>query len=102
MIRRPPRSTLFPYTTLFRSHGFVVSKKISGGNEIEVYGDQGSEHQKVAVVDQSVSPGWQYLESTHLNSNHKDNSYAHFFFNKTLTANTVVPGQGLNMAFWPP
>src|SRR2546425_12857680 len=25
MIRRPPRSTLFPYTTLFRSHGTVVS-----------------------------------------------------------------------------
>src|SRR5256886_16563881 len=24
MIRRPPRSTLFPYTTLFRSHGIVV------------------------------------------------------------------------------
>src|SRR5260221_6746101 len=24
MIRRPPRSTLFPYTTLFRSHGFVI------------------------------------------------------------------------------
>src|SRR5256885_11326135 len=24
MIRRPPRSTLFPYTTLFRSHGFDV------------------------------------------------------------------------------
>src|SRR3989454_2615432 len=24
MIRRPPRSTLFPYTTLFRSHGFSV------------------------------------------------------------------------------
>src|SRR3712207_8026965 len=24
MIRRPPRSTLFPYTTLFRSHGFRV------------------------------------------------------------------------------
>src|SRR5258708_31602944 len=25
MIRRPPRSTLFPYTTLFRSHCFLVS-----------------------------------------------------------------------------
>src|SRR3712207_8707740 len=25
MIRRPPRSTLFPYTTLFRSHGFVLA-----------------------------------------------------------------------------
>src|SRR5256886_17615978 len=24
MIRRPPRSTLFPYTTLFRSHGFLA------------------------------------------------------------------------------
>src|SRR2546429_8875526 len=27
MIRRPPRSTLFPYTTLFRSCGFARSKK---------------------------------------------------------------------------
>src|SRR3712207_8406333 len=27
MIRRPPRSTLFPYTTLFRSHAFRVVKK---------------------------------------------------------------------------
>src|SRR5437660_7760931 len=26
MIRRPPRSTLFPYTTLFRSHGAVLSR----------------------------------------------------------------------------
>src|SRR2546423_6249473 len=25
MIRRPPRSTLFPYTTLFRSHGRIVA-----------------------------------------------------------------------------
>src|SRR3712207_9273923 len=25
MIRRPPRSTLFPYTTLFRSHDFVIA-----------------------------------------------------------------------------
>src|SRR2546430_9149953 len=25
MIRRPPRSTLFPYTTLFRSHGLIFS-----------------------------------------------------------------------------
>src|SRR2546429_8444914 len=26
MIRRPPRSTLFPYTTLFRSHDFLVDR----------------------------------------------------------------------------
>src|SRR3989442_15171634 len=29
MIRRPPRSTLFPYTTLFRSVGFVVDRKVA-------------------------------------------------------------------------
>src|SRR3712207_7484654 len=27
MIRRPPRSTLFPYTTLFRSHGYTGASK---------------------------------------------------------------------------
>src|SRR3712207_8122656 len=27
MIRRPPRSTLFPYTTLFRSHGVVLRRR---------------------------------------------------------------------------
>src|SRR3712207_9322568 len=30
MIRRPPRSTLFPYTTLFRSSGLVVKKEQGG------------------------------------------------------------------------
>src|SRR2546427_8196670 len=28
MIRRPPRSTLFPYTTLFRSQGFVFRRQV--------------------------------------------------------------------------
>src|SRR2546425_6836319 len=30
MIRRPPRSTLFPYTTLFRSQVFSCGQKVSG------------------------------------------------------------------------
>src|SRR2546430_7685356 len=29
MIRRPPRSTLFPYTTLFRSKGFIVDQNFT-------------------------------------------------------------------------
>src|SRR3712207_7142381 len=34
MIRRPPRSTLFPYTTLFRSHGGrVAQREPEGGHE---------------------------------------------------------------------
>src|SRR2546430_11865644 len=33
MIRRPPRSTLFPYTTLFRSHGYF-SRHSSANNHL--------------------------------------------------------------------
>src|SRR2546429_2609997 len=31
MIRRPPRSTLFPYTTLFRSHARIARRALSAG-----------------------------------------------------------------------
>src|SRR5260370_14939113 len=34
MIRRPPRSTLFPYTTLFRSRGLNVGEKERGGSRL--------------------------------------------------------------------
>src|SRR5438093_10193565 len=49
MIRRPPRSPLFPYTTLFRSlegkarHGKRIQDLISRGQEILVQADQRSE-----------------------------------------------------------
>src|SRR5258707_10717546 len=32
MIRRPPRSTLFPYTTLFRSPAYMAPEQLSGGD----------------------------------------------------------------------
>src|SRR3712207_7534632 len=35
MIRRPPRSTLFPYTTLFRSHADLVERQGRGGGVLE-------------------------------------------------------------------
>src|SRR3712207_7594371 len=38
MIRRPPRSTLFPYTTLFRSVGLALLVGILVGNLVEAYG----------------------------------------------------------------
>src|SRR2546422_8312142 len=51
MIRRPPRSTLFPYTTLFRSH-FVVAVEPDGGPiSLEVSGPPGTR----AFLDQLVA-----------------------------------------------
>src|SRR5438067_6093683 len=35
MVRRPPRSTLFPYTTLFRSPGAVVDAQLAARLEVE-------------------------------------------------------------------
>src|SRR2546422_11505448 len=80
MIRRPPRSTLFPYTTLFRSR--------VGGREV-VQQDLGrAEHhgqQVVEVVrDRARQPD---RKSTRLNSSHGYISYAVFCLKKKKTCN---------------
>src|SRR3712207_6892543 len=56
MIRRPPRSTLFPSTTLFRSHGGVVAES-RGGLAVQVQHRlhpirRVREHQQLVVGDQ--------------------------------------------------
>src|SRR5438477_13146356 len=54
MIRRPPRSTLFPYTTLFRSHG--AQRRVGGG----VAGSRAGGLAQLALCgrhDQSLAPG---------------------------------------------
>src|SRR3712207_7862839 len=45
MIRRPPRSTLFPYTTLFRSIGQILLTTSKSAVEMEVF------HLRIANVD---------------------------------------------------
>src|SRR3989338_6852134 len=67
MIRRPPRSPLFPYTTLFRSSfpGFRAAAKLKG-----VFGDP----------DVRVAPLRRDRKSTRLNSSHSSISYLIFFF----------------------
>src|SRR5438309_7939079 len=76
MIRRPPRSTLFPYTTLFRSHGADVGYAADG---IENPVDRGD--------TQMTSPGGHRRlrrdrKSTRLNSSHSSISYAVFCLKK--------------------
>src|SRR2546427_3712543 len=69
MIRRPPRSTLFPYTTLFRS---VLSLTGSGGY---VSGD-------IDSLFNWESRTWSDRKSTRLNSSHSQISYAVFCLKK--------------------
>src|SRR3712207_8845217 len=78
MIRRPPRSTLFPYTTLFRSVGASVPvTRVVGRNAVtaeEVYAQVISKW--AAVIEDGDR------KSTRLNSSHANISYAVFCLKK--------------------
>src|SRR5689334_23773894 len=93
MIRRPPRSTLFPYTTLFRSRSFdemaTASDRVAAwlaqqgvargdavivmlGNQVELW------EAMLAIIDR---------KSTRLNSSHSSISYAVFCLKKKKIVN---------------
>src|SRR2546430_12407423 len=79
MIRRPPRSTLFPYTTLFRSHMAQVDAACPpGGNGDGRNADQ--VYAEAAVEDR---------KSTRLNSSHSQISYAVFCLKKKNTREAI-------------
>src|SRR2546422_8412729 len=88
MIRRPPRSTLFPYTTLFRSQGSTGGRLIGGGgDECRRVGPHqalvgGAEHLQ-RHARQGLGPrNPQDRKSTRLNSSHGYISYAVFCLKK--------------------
>src|SRR2546429_5300103 len=114
MIRRPPRSTLFPYTTLFRSEAEALAGTVAGGDRhdghaavvaVEIVGavPHGQRHtaeivgpgQRQPRADQLVPPGplargivqaqVQDRKSTRLNSSHGYISYADFCLQTTTT-----------------
>src|SRR5438034_7426906 len=79
MIRRPPRSTLFPYTTLFRSHWHGRREgKESGRQPVRAHASQ------LLRPHQSCESGLHYRDrkSTRLNSSHTVISYAVFCLKK--------------------
>src|SRR2546427_845999 len=78
MIRRPPRSTLFPYTTLFRSLGTEQSGRVHQVSEER--GAAGVEH----IEDRArrVRQRQGDRKSTRLNSSHSQISYAVFCLKK--------------------
>src|SRR5947207_9557620 len=89
MIRRPPRSTLFPYTTLFRSSGFQPDARRTGRSESgwkpdllkEVHFYARESYPSSVVVAERLHAG-RGRKSTRLNSSHTVISYAVFCLKK--------------------
>src|SRR5258708_30373536 len=88
MIRRPPRSTLFPYTTLFRSawrtvvrqHGHLVAVEHDGRPQ-----RRDAPHRPDQRLTHAVDGPRQDRKSTRLNSSHQIISYAVFSLKKKST-----------------
>src|SRR2546426_2445469 len=88
MIRRPPRSTLFPYTTLFRSHYAVGRRKgaLCPGRQRPYCGRHQSAKQGQRLLGQRQAGD---RKSTRLNSSHLVISYAVFCLKKKNTTPTT-------------
>src|SRR5256885_8897029 len=86
MIRRPPRSTLFPYTTLFRSAAGADGAK-SLPSQIQVMQTwDGTDHTKHIVADGM----YEDRKSTRLNSSHLVISYAVFCLKKKTSTTSFL------------
>src|SRR2546421_5590252 len=78
MIRRPPRSTLFPYTTLFRSHNSKTGTYLEDQN----FHTENFDQQYVKPKDRITLLVERDRKSTRLNSSHDQISYAVFCLKK--------------------
>src|SRR3989442_11928350 len=102
MIRLPPRSTLFPYTTLFRSQVAAEARLINSGQSciaakrfivVEPIADRFLERftaeMRTRRVGDPLDPRTQDRKSTRLNSSHVRISYAVFCLKKKADAYTT-------------
>src|SRR5438309_6920058 len=95
MIRRPPRSTLFPYTTLFRSDQRMRGPhRLRDGDRLTIG------HYIIAVSLEDEAGGRasgheEDRKSTRLNSSHSSISYAVFCLKKKKKILTLRHGSGL-------
>src|SRR2546430_10035371 len=83
MIRRPPRSTLFPYTTLFRSSASAAG--YGKRTPLEEFPSHGRGGQGVIALQTSDRKD---RKSTRLNSSHSQISYAVFCLKKKKNSTT--------------
>src|SRR3712207_7231911 len=88
MIRRPPRSTLFPYTTLFRSRDALeqgLGKLPAGARSKSGLEDLAPEQLERILADAEAD-----RKSTRLNSSHANISYAVFCLKKKKKTNITL------------
>src|SRR3712207_7455672 len=98
MIRRPPRSTLFPYTTLFRSGKIVVLTPSGAAFGVLRYNRNGTldssfgsgGKQRTPVGDVEVADIALDRKSTRLNSSHANISYAVFCLKKKKKTSSQI------------
>src|SRR2546429_5275381 len=77
MIRRPPRSTLFPYTTLFRSNGVspraILTYKVNEDTQVNLQAARGF---RLGGINDPINIPLCDRNSTRLNSSHGYSPYA--------------------------
>src|SRR3712207_8288621 len=95
MIRRPPRSTLFPYTTLFRSRQSALRFYVSFRDDdrhlpgmVKYYVNDNDEQLRDRIADR---------KSTRLNSSHANISYAVFCLKKKKHMKLLIINAGLRL-----
>src|SRR3712207_7876459 len=94
MIRRPPRSTLFPYTTLFRSPSIDPNEASPLANiksQIKRIKQNEKRHQRNKAVKSGLKTAvrkFRDRKSTRLNSSHANISYAVFCLKKKKNTQT--------------
>src|SRR5258708_8890196 len=111
MIRRPPRSTLFPYTTLFRSNQVEAPGSTGSGlrNRWKLGNPPGTHNTSALRPNESIGllspfdsdkPLAEDRKSTRLNSSHQIISYAVFCLKKkkTHTPNHTSPRHAINIS----
>src|SRR5256885_7620573 len=79
MIRRPPRSTLFPYTTLFRSLKLLNGNTVTVDGQVGVIADEREVESLAGIMGGDATAD---RKSTRLNSSHHVISYAVFCLKK--------------------
>src|SRR2546430_13140317 len=98
MIRRPPRSTLFPYTTLFRSYAGLkafaafdfhllrgIEQQLRGAETALIH----ERHSDIYQRRRAAAGAVQDRKSTRLNSSHSQISYAVFCLKKKKKTQTI-------------